>query len=152
MKKAIIIVVVIAVVILVGIVLLGSTAQPQLQQAIQTTSAAATDAQMKAVTAQLMVAVGQYYMSGNATTSFENNQANITAVNNLFTQLKAQKSIDATYSIHSTANNFVAKTMITGASSFYCADSVSSSAAVVMVPVSGSNFTSATDCSGQPLK
>ena len=151
MKKAIIIVVVIALVILGAFVLLNKS-QPQIQQAAQNASAAATDASMKATTAQLMVMVGQYYLNDKTGVPFEKNQTEMADAQSLVAQLQAQRGITASYSVESTENNYATKTMIAGASSFYCADSVQPTPDVLVVPVSGNNFTSSTDCTGQPLK
>ena len=151
MKKAIIIVVVIAVVILGGLILL-SRSQPQIQQAAQNARVAATDASMKSLTSQLMVMVLQYDQSDKTGKPFIENQNNVSAVNALLAQFKQQRGVDVAYSIRASQNNDVVKIMAQGATNFYCADTVQPTPAVVTVTVSGDNFTSLTDCTGQPLK
>jgi len=151
MKKAIIIVVIVALVILAGLVLLNKS-QPAIQQAAQNARGAATDASMKSLTSQLMVMVLQYDQSDKTGKPFIENQANVSAVNTLLSQFKQQRSLDVTYSIRASQNNDVVKTMITGATSFYCSDTVQPTPAVLTVAVAGDNFNSLTDCTGQTLK
>ena len=151
MKKAIIIVVVIAVVILGGLVLL-SKSQPKIDQTIVDLKTKQADVLMKATTAQIMVMVGQYYLNDKNTVVFEKNPASTSRVQNLLTQLKTNRGIDAAYSVKSTSNEFVVKTMSTGSDVFYCGDTSRATPDVIVVPISSDNFTSATDCAGQPLR
>jgi hypothetical protein len=84
--------------------------------------------------------------------------ANVTRLNALLGQYDQRNNVTVTSSILSSTSNDVVKLMIAGANTFYCADTLSGNSAVVTAPYTefmgggGDNFTSLTDCSGQPLK
>ena len=160
MKKSIIIVTVIGLFIL-GVLIWGtqmSSPGGTLDKTTDSLQAVKTanmeklkDAVLKSAILDLALMVDDYYQKNEGKTFFEKEGNNINQVNNYLATIKNERGIEIEYSIHSTNTNYVIKTRIKNANSFYCLDTVSQSVEPKIIE-SVSNFTSVADCSGTGLK
>ncbi len=155
MKKSIIIVVVIAVAILGLFVWIGQT-KPldktinNLQAERSVVQEKMKDAVLNGATLNIVIMADDYYQK-NPTGIFEKDTSSIAKVNNYLAGIKNERGIEVEYFVYSTKTNYVVKTRAKGVTNFYCLDTTTESVKPTIINLE-TDFNSANDCKGVPLK